>query len=269
MYNRSMQIIKKVPTWSIIADTKINNQSFTTYHTSVSNSFEIDWLKANGKALQTSNAEKILEVMAYDLLGLKNDKNLPNDKFLELHAKALEPLYDHFSVTIVFNNVSHIFLQNIILEKLGNYHISQKRLTDLSLWCPPVFESSAVQNIYGGLVGNIFNSIEEFVSKAKLNGVSEQQALDTSLSMMPRCQQSRVIFTSSFSSLRTMLLRLSDFERDEETRFIMLHLLRDLKARYLSFFSDLVLEKKDKKQFGSDSLNNEGFWKLVKVNKRL
>ena len=264
-----MKIKKENPSWTIICDSKINSRSFQRYTTTVSNDFEIGWIKANGKAPNTSNAEKILELLAIDFLGLKNDKNLPNDKFLEQHFKALEPFFDHFSATVVFNNVSQVFIQNVLLEKLCSYNINQKKLTDLSLFLPPSIEDTEIQNVYGQLVGNIFESVQNFIEEAKRNGVSEQEATNTALTMMPIAQQSKAIMTASMGSWRKLLISLSEFGKDEETRYVIMHLLRDLKARYIGFFSDMVLENKDRKQFGVDSLSNEGFWQTVKVNKRL
>jgi hypothetical protein len=122
-----MKIRKETPTWYIVADTKINAQSFLKYTDHINTEFETQWIKANGKAQTVSMAEKLLEALASDFLDIKNDKSLPSNEFIKLNFAKLEPLFDHFSLTIVFDEVSHLFLQNVILEKLSNFHINQKR----------------------------------------------------------------------------------------------------------------------------------------------
>jgi hypothetical protein len=263
-----MKIKKEAPSWLIIGDTKVNQQSFQKYSDGVVPEFETAWIKANGKAQQVSVAEKMLELLATDFTGIKNDKGLPNSQFVEANIKAFEPLFDHFSITIVFNEVSHLFLQNLILEKLVNFHINQKRSNDMSLWLPPAFEHPIAGNTYGAMIGDIAASIEKFITTATANGVSLEEATKTAFSMMPLAQHSKVIVTASIGNWRRLLITLSDFNKDIETRFIVLNLCRDLKMRYLGFFCDLAVQTKDGKLYGVDTLTNEGIWKTVRITKK-
>lgn len=263
-----MKIKKETPSWLIIGDSKVNQQSFQKYADGVLPEFEAQWIKANGKAQQVSSAEKMLELLVADMLGIKNEKAVSNNQFIEANIKAIEPLFDHFYLTIVFSEVSHLFLQNLILEKLRNFHISQKRNNDMSLWLPPAFEHPIAGNAYGSLVGEIAERIEKFITTATANGVSLEEATKTAFSMMPLAQHSKIIVTASMNNWRSLLVSLSEFNRDIETRFIMLNLCKDLKIRYMGFFCDLAVQAKDGKLYGVNTLDNDGIWKSVKIVKK-
>jgi len=260
-----MKIRKETPSWYIIADTKINAQTLIKYTEQLGIDYETNWIKANGKAQSVSQAEKLLELLAYDLLGIKNDKFLPNNEFLAQHMSKVESLFDHFSVTIIFDEVSHLFLQNLFLEKLDNLHISQKRYNDLSLWLPPAFEHPIVSTTYGRMIGEIAGSIDTFIQEAKNNHVAPEDALKAAFSMMPMAQHSKLIVSATMSNWRKLLVNLSKFDKDVETRYIITHMCRDMKIRYFGFFNDLVLQTSDGKKYGVDSINNEGFWKQVEI----
>jgi hypothetical protein len=262
-----MKIRKETPNWLIVADTKINAQSFQKYTEHCGVDFETQWIKANGKAQTVSLAEKLLEGLASDFLDIKNEKALPSNEWIKDNFSKLEPLFDHFSMTIVFNEVSHLFVQNVILEKLSNYHINQKRYHDMSLWLPPAFEHPIVGSVYGRAIGEIVGNIDGFINEAKQNNVSAEDAIKTAFSLMPLAQHSKVVITASMSNWRKMLTDLSAFNVDIETRYIITHLFRDLKMRYYGFFCDLALQSQDGKNYGADSINNEGFWKQVQIKK--
>lgn len=263
-----MKIKKQNPSWFIIGDNKINVQTFQRYTDSyIGSDFEANWIKSNGKSTQVSQSEKLLEALGSDFLGLKNTSNLPVNEFISKNFKKFENLFNHFTITIVFDEVSHLFVQCLLMAQ-ESLKINQKRLLDLSLWLPPIFENNALQNVYGELVGGTFTSIEQFIEAAKKNGVTEADALKTAFTMQPLAQHSRIVVTANISTWRDILIKLSSFDTDDETRFIILHLCRDLKTRYLSFFSDMVFESKEGKIFGVDSISNEGFWKNIKVKKQ-
>ena len=263
-----MKIRKETPSWYIVSDSKINVQTFQKYTDAFKADYETLWIKANGKAQQVSPAEKLLETLASDFLGIKNDKCIPNSEFITSNFSKLEPLFDHFSITIVFDEVSHLFLQNIFLEKLSNYHINQKRYHDMSLWLPPAFEHPLVGSVYGRMVGDNVGNIDRFIEEAKQNKVTPEDAVKTAFSMMPLAQHSKIIVTASMSNWRKLLVDLSKFDMDIETRYIALHLCRDLKIRYFGFFSDMSLQTIDGKSYGVDSISNEGFWKQVQIIKK-
>jgi hypothetical protein len=134
-----MKIRKETPSWFIIADSKTNQQSFQKFTDTFDTSFETTWIKSNGKTQNVSTSEKILEALAANILDIKNDKSLPNNVFIENNFNKLIPLFDHFNITVVFDQVSHLFVENILLQKLHNYHINQKRYHDMCMWLPPAF----------------------------------------------------------------------------------------------------------------------------------
>lgn len=263
-----MLIRKETPSWFIVADTKINAQSFLKYTEHNKVDFETHWIKSNGKAQTVSLAEKLLEFLASDFLNIKNDKCLPSNEFIKNNFSKLECLFDHFSITIAFEEVSHLFVQNVILEKLSNFHINQKRYHDLSLWLPPAFEHPIIGTTYGRMIGEIASGLDKFIEEATKNNVSPADALETAFSLMPLAQHSKVIITSSMSNWRNLLVNLSKFDCDIETRYIITHLFRDLKMRYYGFFCDLVLEGTNKENYGADSINNDGFWKKIQIVKK-
>jgi hypothetical protein len=263
-----MKIRKENPTWYIIGDTKINNQSFQKYYEQVGFDFELNWIKANGKAQTVSHAEKLLEFLAFDFLGIKNEKPLPSNEFITANFAKLEPLFDHFSITIVLDEVSHQFITNVLLQKLSNYHINQKLYHDMSMFLPPAFERPVVSSTYGRTIGEICGNIDKFTEEALKNNVAPEDALKAATALMPLAQHSKVIITASMSNWRSLLLSLSKHSSDIETRYVMMHLCRDLKMRYFGFFCDLALEATDGKLYGLDSISNEGFWKKVSVVKK-
>jgi hypothetical protein len=260
-----MKIRKETPQWFIISDTKINPQTFQKFADHIKVDAETNWIKANGKAQTVSPAEKLLETLALDFLNLPNDK--PSNEFLSANLAKLEPLFDHFSASIIFDEVSHLFLQNLLLEKL-DLHVNQKRCNDLAMWLPPAFEHPIVSTVYGRMIGEIAGAIENFVQEAQKNNVKPEDALKAAFTMMPMVQHSKIIVTTTMSSWRKILVSLSAFDKDIETRYVALHLLRDLKMRYFGFFCDLALQTVDEKVYGADSINNEGFWKTVRIVKK-
>jgi hypothetical protein len=263
-----MKIRKESPSWHIIADTKINAQSFQKYTDTFNQEFELNWIKANGKTQSVSLAEKMLEAMAADFLGLKNTKGLPCGEFLTQNFANLEGLFEHFSLSIVFHEVSNNFIQNIVLQKLSNIKIHHKKYSDMSMWLPPAFEHPVVGNTYGTVVGEITQSIEKFIKEAQEAGVKEEDAVKTALTMMPMAQHGKAIISASMTTWRDLVLKLSEHNVDTETRYIMLHLCRDLKMRYLGFFSDMALQSQDGKVYGLDTITNDGFWQKSQIVKK-
>lgn len=263
-----MKIRKETPTWFIIADSKINAQSFQKYTDQIDTEYETNWIKANGKAQSVSQSEKLIEVLLSDFYNIKNDKFLPSNEFLTKHFAKLEPLFDHFSATIVFNEVSHLFIQNILLEKLNYYHLNQKRCNDLSMWLPPAFEHPVVASTYGRMIGEIGTNIDNFIQETEKTNVKPEDALRAAFSMMPLAQHSKVVITTTMNNWRKLLLNLTQPHIDIETRYVMIHLCRDLKLRYFGFFLDLALQSQDGQIYGLDSITNEGFWKIAKIIKK-
>jgi hypothetical protein len=259
-----MKIKKQIPEWFIIADTKLNQQTFMRYIESSIPDFEEKWIKANGKAQNVAQSEKMLDAIGRDFSNVKTDG--PTNEVILKNFSKLEPLFEHFTISILFSNASHKFIESASIN--GNLKITKIPLEDLSIWLPPQFESTNLQNIYGQMIGEIFKVIDTFTKDSKANGVSDVDVKQTALSMMPLAQQSKALITGTITEWRKVLLQLSAFEQDAENRFISLQLCRDLKMRYLSFFYDFALETIEKKQLGLDSLNNEGFWKTAKLIKK-
>jgi hypothetical protein len=262
-----MKIRKETPSWFIVADTKINTQSFGKYTESLNIDADTNWIKSNGKAQTVSMAEKLLETLALDFLGITNENSIPSNEFFTKNFSKLETLFDHFNITIVFNEVSHLFIQNILLQKLSNYHINQKRFNDMSIWLPPLLEHPIHSTIFGRTIGDIVGNIDGFIQQATEHNLSLEDATKMAFTLMPNAQHSKVIITASMSGWRQILTNLSKFGVDIETRYIITHLCRDLKLRYFGFFSDLVMSD-GKSHYGADSITNEGFWQKVEIVKK-
>lgn len=250
-----MQIKKEDPKHYIIADTKINTQSFESYCSLFNKDFEQTWIKHNGKAQQTSQSEKLATSIANDMLQVP--LNNENKELMKDNFGLYKQLFQHIHVTVVFDNVSHIFLENILLNKVDAI-VNKKENDHLGLWLPKELENSLSTSLFGYLVGDIAENINKFIEKAS-NDIDPKEAIKLALKMAPMAKHLRLIVTSSINGWRNLILELTKLGIDDQTRFVMLHLYRDMKIRYNGFFNDFAIVN-DGKCYGTESIANDGFW---------
>jgi hypothetical protein len=151
---------------------------------------------------------------------------------------------------------------------MKDIYVRHKKYADMSLWLPPAFESTSASNKYGVAVGEITQQIKNFIDESKAVGVPLDDVMKAAMTMVPMAQHGKAIITASIPTWRDLVTRLSAYDVDPETRYIVLHVCRDLKMRYLGFFSDLALQTQDGKVYGLDTITNDGFWKKSQIVKR-
>lgn len=265
-----MKIKKEIPAWYIIGDTKINQNSFQRLSDENGDTeFETRWLHNNGKLQSISNMEKLLEYLANEFLEIPNKEGLPNHKFIEKNFNKLEPLFDNFFVTVYIKNISHRFIKEMLLSKINNFSINQKTSSDLSLWLPPICqENEKLQIHYGYLVGEILKSIDEFTVKGNEFGADKKKLIEAALNMMPQAQHCKASVSASILTWRKLFLEKTTFGTDDETRYVFMHLCRDMKMRYFSFFMDIVAESDTGQQLGVDTIvSDSNIWNKFRLTK--
>jgi hypothetical protein len=201
--------------------------------------------------------EKLLEFMGNDFLEIPSKET--NEDYLKTNIKKLEPLLDHFHITVCFKNVSGYFLHEIIKLNLSNICVNEIEQPDLSFWLSPTNGKS--ENNFGYMVQSIYESIQSYIEIAKRNNISEDVITKNILSMQPKAVHQKCIITASISSWKDIILTLSRITSSEEHRYVLLNLLRDFKMRYFYLFCDIAVMNKDKKILGIDSIkSDENAW---------
>jgi hypothetical protein len=269
-----MRIENRIPRTYIISETKINEDTFDSALRDLGfPKYTKEWKEKN-KGVRISDVEKIPEFLVKAIV--KSEHKLNNAEAC-LGLVANESIFLKYSeATVFFKDISYNAATSISSDNIKSYEMVKSGIDKekISFWVPGSIEKSKAAMIDFGLTfedvqKRINIIIEEF---EKRNASDEEMAMvkQKALDLLPRAVQIDAIINASMSEWREMLLRYTQPGRDDELRYIYLHLFRDMKRRYPSLLQDLVLQNITNREiFGADTLDaQETIWQDFRVVKQ-
>lgn len=265
-----------IPSSHIIAESKTVVDGLKTFLHEINDpEFEKEWKKRNQDSVNPSEA--LIEFVSRftDDQEWIDDTQVNKDyiaMLLKRENDNLSSLFDHSTVTVLFNNVSMLFIKNLLEYRLNSATINSKTapVMRMGFWVPPVVEDNLqLQTAYSQVFANLNDIKTQWLksmdlAKSKPEDI-ERMIRDVSR-IYPWGTQVVASATCGLSTWRKIFKLCTDFSTDSEIRFVLLHLAYKFKKRYPSVFQDMiVLDDKDQ-VFGIDSIvSSTNIWKTLKI----
>ena len=252
-----------IPQSFILSDSFPNEEGIRSYFNTINqNSFFTSLEEKNTGKEKTSPLEKTIEV-AGNALNFLNSQTVKNNKEYIDQIKKLEEdvLLDHSVVTVLCAGVSNDFVNKLQSYQLC-YSITRKDFdTELQFWLTPAYMSSKeVAMFYLELYTKFANLKDSLKPKY---GITDPRDIKR---VMPSGYGTNAILTSGTRKWQEILVKGTAFKEDHEVRFVLTNLAKNFKNRYQTLFSTMVLENKEGKRFGFDTLkSSDDAWVNYKI----
>jgi len=252
-----------IPTFQIIGETKLNNDSLRTLFNTFKPQF-ITSLEEKNKDL--SDIEKIIEALGNVCQMLFSERFHNNKEYISIINENFSFLLSHTYLTIVFKDVSQAFVDNLYKLKLP-FNISQKKLKneELKFWLLPTYEdekelafafADTFKN-YDNLRNQITDKLKTFPNR---NGEKDLECIKR---LLPNTYGVDCVVSSDLLSIKQLL---KYTEIDDEYRYVLLFLYKELRNKFPNIFSNLVLVNKSGIIIGVDSLKtNSKIWRELSI----
>jgi thymidylate synthase ThyX len=270
-----------LPVSYIVSETRCNLDEWRAYWKETNSTMETDMKKTNDghKVKETELFVEMMSRVSDEEEWVDKSKTKNMDYIFELLKKdKLSPNspLNHCAVSVLFNNVSTLFVKKLMQHRLIGLNITEKsyNLPKFNFWIPPVFETDPKLMVAYGQIFTQLNDIKNKIfEKLKLwenkdNDEVRKQVQDVTR-IFPQGVQVNCGATAGLGTWRHLFYVSTDFLFDDETRYVMLHLGRKMKERYPAAFQDMVLQDVSGKEFGLDTLTSgHDAWKLFKFSFR-
>lgn len=264
-----------VPSSHIIAESKTVVDGLKTFlHEINETDFETEWKKRNQGSVNTAEAVAEFASRFTDNEEWIEDKQNNNDYIKMLLKKnELNSPLDHSTVTVLFNNVSMLFVKHLVECRLNNSVINSKEspVLKMGFWIPPTVEDNIqLQHAYAQVFANLNDIKTQWLKYFDLKNKSPEEinsiVHDVSR-IFPWGTQVISCMTCGLHSWRQLFSLCSDFNVDSEIRFVLIHLAYKFKKRYPSCFQDMRVLDKDGNKYGIDSIvSSTDIWKGLKID---
>lgn len=271
-----MSAMNYVPACYIISETKLNEDVLRRFlKDKEDKEWEKKWFLKN-KDKPISDAEKLCEVMA-DFTEM-NSSELSNEEFIrgavEYHRQTNNTFFNHVSVSVLFQDVSLLFLNTFLKEKFQTTVHSQPFNVEreLSFWLPPHFQTTDNAALaYGEMVDGydtirqklLEEVVESFGSK---NPIERKRDIESVSRLFPMTSQINCGITAGLGEWMDIILNLGSFYKEDETRYIATLLLQSFKEKYSLIFQEFKLQDKEGNLFGIDSLkSSQDAWQNFQI----
>ena len=262
-----MEHIKNIiPTFQIIAETKINEEGVRAFFEQSNPKFFTSLEEKN--KIKISDSEKIIETIGTICNSLPAPAK-DNKVYIGLANKMALELANHTVVTIAFNNVSQTFI-----DKLHRMHakleIHQRELENekLKFWLLPTYADDkelALQFAdFFESYGTLKVKLEEALMKKEDRNIEKD--LESIKRLLPNTYALDAVVTTSLLVWKNIIIKYTDLQYDDEIRYILLFLAKTFKQKYANFFQDLALVEKSGNIIGLDSLKLDGkIWRTSRI----
>lgn len=263
-----MQHIKNViPTFNIIAETKLNEEGFRAFFSNIKPNLFTSFEEKN--RTKVSDIEKLVESIGHTCEILNSDATNNNKEYINYILKTEPDILNHCVVTIAFNNVSQTFI-----DKLHRFHtkmeIHQRELSneELKFWLLPTYEDNEELALkFAELFqsyGTLKNTLENDLKKNASRNVNKD--LECIKRLLPNTYALDAIVSSNIITWRNMCIKYTDFQYDDEIRYIFLFLAKTFKQKYQNVFNNVICIEQNGTLLGLDSLKTNGkIWRTVKL----
>lgn len=264
-----MQHIKNVlPTFYIIAETKINEDGIRAFFKDDPKFFTN--LEEKNRA-KITDSEKLIEVVGNIVRKLPSNSTANNKDYIFKLKQIQSSILRHTHITVAFNNVSQTFIDKFYRMRV-NMEIHQRELEDekLKFWLLPTFEDNEklafkfaeIFDSYGALKQNLINEL----SKQKDRNVDKD--IECVRRLIPNTYALDAVVTTDLLTWTEIILEYTDYQYDDEIRYVLLFLAKALKQRYSNALYDLILVEKGNSALGLDSLKIDGkIWRNAKISR--
>lgn len=265
-----MEAQNNLPESFVISETKINTQTVDRLIKAITGKeWAAVWKKRNLNDTP-SDAEKLPEVVA-EVTNVNPNANMSTvDYNKALCANDINHLYEHTHVTVAFINVSKNFVFSL-RDMNGVVTVSDLPTKDVVFWVPPcVLEKDANAVEYGNILNDSVGRIDKLWKNVAKDSTDHEfkvkQAMD---SLMPGCASVNCVATCNIHAWKEIIFRNTQLWSNDESRYTFLHLIRNLKIRYPSIFTEIVVEDANGQQFGLDTINATPYaWKGLRLAKK-
>lgn len=262
-----MQHIKNIiPTFHIIAETKLNEEGVRSFFNKSDPSFFTSLDEKNKNKI--SDNEKLIEAIG-NICDVLPSGRMNNKEYLDIVSTTSPDLLNHSFVTVAFNNVSQTFI-----DKLHRMHtkieVHQRELTDeeLKFWLLPTyaehetlaFRFAELFDSYGTLKVKLE---EDFAKTPDRNADKDLECIKR---LLPNTYALDAVVTANLLTWKEMFIKYTDFICDDEIRYILLFLAKTFKQKYANVFQTMRLVEESGAVLGLDSLKTDGkIWRHTKI----
>jgi hypothetical protein len=263
-----MQHIKNViPSFNIIAETKLNEEGFRAFFSKSKPNFFTSFEEKNKTKI--SDCEKLIEATGQICDILESDRTPDNRQYIAAMLDNCPDILNHAFVTVAFNNVSQTFI-----DKMHKMHakieVSQRELTneELKFWLLPTYEDNEELALkFAELFqsyGTLKVTLEEDLKKHKERDIVKD--LECIKRLLPNTYALDAVITANIMTWKNIALKYTDYMYDDEVRYVLLFLAKALKQRYQNIFYNIGCMEKTGLKLGLDSLKTNGkIWRTVKL----
>ncbi len=251
-----------IPQSFILSESFPNEEGIRSYFTQINqNSFFTSLEEKNVGKEKVSPLEKTVEV-AGNALNLLNSQNTKNNKEYLTKVKGIQDdILDHSVSTVLFAGVSNDFVNRLQSYQLC-YQITRKDFdNELQFWLTPEYLNSKEAAMFYLELYTKFSNLKGTL-KDKF-GITDPREVKR---VMPCGYGTNCIVTTGGKKWQEIITKGTIFKEDPEMRFVLTALAKNFRNRHQTLFSSMVLENKEGKRFGMDTLKSaEDAW----VNHRI
>lgn len=251
-----------LPSSHIIGETKMVPEGLRTFlHEIEDTTFEKEWKKRNDED-QVSPSEALVEMVARftDEEEWVEDNQRNHDYLAMLIEKdkfSSNSLMNHGNVTVLFNNVSMLFVKKVLEYRSLGLQISDKPRNTLKMgfWVPPSLnEDNRIKEGYAQVYANLNDIKNGLINEMGIPELEDPEEIKSRLAdvsrIMPWGSQVIAGMTAGLGTWRHLFYQTADWDVDSEIRFVFLHLAYKMKQRYGNIFQDMVVINRAGDTFG-------------------
>lgn len=246
-----------IPQSFILSESFPNEEGIRSYFTQINqNSFFTSLEEKNSGKEKVSQLEKTMEVTG-NTLNVLSSQNIKNNKEYLIQIKKLqEDILDHSTSTVLFAGVSNDFVNRLQSYQLC-YQITRKDFdNELQFWLTPEYLSSKEAALFYLELYTKFSNLKDTLrDKFDIKDPRDVKRV------MPCGYGTNCVVTTGAKKWQELITKGTVFKEDPEMRFVLTALAKNFRNKHPTLFSTMVLENKEGKRFGMDTLkSSEDAW---------
>lgn len=273
-----MEVTNNLPEFFIVSDTKLNPQTIERFLKETGRTELLHHWNEKNKNDNVSSIEQHFELLAR-IYGLVQGEKTNEESLKEIVSNpALQYIFDHGQITVLFKNVSLNFMMLLLRLKIESLNMINEKLSleEMGFWLPPILDQpenkevalnfAATYSITSQKINELLDKIG-YVQIIKEHPEAAEPIRQLFTRLMPISSQVNLGLSCTVRGWRQLILMGSNFASDDELRYVFMHLAKDFKKRYYGLFQDFSLENASGNKFGLDSLRDEKAWHNYQVVK--
>ena len=251
-----------IPSSYILSESFPNENGIREYFNTVDKKSFYTSLEEKSSKEKTSALEKSVEIIG-NALEVLDSSSIRNNKDYLVQLKALEKefILNHSTSTVMFSDVSNDFT-NILQSFQLHYRIDRSEFkNELKFWLTPEYSSKKELALaFADMLARFAKFKDNIMEKFGMSSSNEIKRF------MPSSYGINAVVTAGMKNWKDILLRGTGFDCDNEVRFVLINLSKTFKARHSNLFMNMMLEDKEGKKFGFDTLkSSEDAWTKYRI----